>query len=86
MPPVILVIVMPSQHPVSCLTCCYRRMPGQGLAPMLRGPDQESLEVHWGLDLAPMEHLPHTPVIKENPLNTRLKVSHTNILPVSAYL
>lgn len=55
-----LATMMPSQHPASSLTYCFRRTPDQGLAPMPQGLDQGSLEAHWGLDLAPMEPLLHT--------------------------
>lgn len=59
-----LATMMPSQHPASSLTYCFRRTPDQGLAPMPQGLDQGSLEAHWGLDLAPMEPLLHTLVRK----------------------
>lgn len=52
--PVILEITMHSLLPASCLTCCCKRMPGQGRAPMPPGL------APWDLDLAPMEPPPHT--------------------------
>lgn len=49
--------MMPSLHPVNCLTCYCRRMPGPGLAPTPPGLGQESLEapLDLALDLARME-------------------------------
>lgn len=66
--PVTLGTMTPSLHPVSCLTCCCRRIPGQAPDPTSQGPDQGSLEAPWDLDLdlAPMEPPPHTLVREEN--------------------
>lgn len=66
--PVILGTMMPSLHPVSCSTCCCRRMPGQGPAPTPQALGQESLEAPWDLDLdlGPMEPPPHTLVKGES--------------------
>lgn len=62
--PVILGTMMPSLHPVSCLTCCCRRMPGQGPAPMHLDLAQESQAAPWDLDLVPMEP-PHHILVRE---------------------
>lgn len=56
--PVILVITMHSLRPASCSTCCCKRTPGQGQAPMRLG------RAPWDLDLAPMER-PHHTLVKE---------------------
>lgn len=52
--PVILVITMHSRRPASCLTCCCKRTPGRGQAPMRLG------RAPWDLDLALMEPPHHT--------------------------
>lgn len=63
--PVSLETRIPSQHPVSCLTSCFRRMPGQELVPMPLALVQGSLVDHWDLDQAPMEPPPHTLVLTD---------------------
>lgn len=78
-PPVSRGTMMPSLHPVNCLTCSCRRMPGRGLAPMPPDQGQESPEApsDLDLDLDRMEP-PHLTLVRR--INTLNMSSHLLVL------